>query len=40
MIKNYESGHAQVQVVTTVVQEQRSLTGSKIYYEALVIHPA
>ncbi|MDQ0672975.1 hypothetical protein QFZ36_000536 [Pseudarthrobacter siccitolerans] len=39
IIKNYESGHVQVQVVTTVVPDQRSQTGSKIYYEAFVIHP-
>lgn len=40
LIKNYESGHVQVQVVTTVVPDQRSQTGSKLLYEAFVIHPA
>lgn len=40
MIRSYESGHVSVQVVTTVVPDQRSQTGSRIIYEAFITHPA
>lgn len=40
LIRNYESGHVSVQVVTTVVPDQSSKTGSRVVYEAFVIHPA
>jgi hypothetical protein len=39
VIKNYESGHVSVQMVTTVVPDQRSQTGSRIIYEAFIILP-
>jgi hypothetical protein len=39
LIKNYESGHVSVQVVTTVVPDQRNQPGSRVYYEAFVTHP-
>ena len=38
VIKNYESGQVSVQVVTTVVPDQRSRTGSRIIYEAFIIY--
>lgn len=40
LIRSYESGHVSVQVVTTVVPDNRSQTGNKIIYEAFITHPA
>ena len=40
VIKTYESGHFQVQVVTTVVPDQSRKSGSRVLYEAFVVHPA
>jgi hypothetical protein len=39
LIRGYETGHVSVQVVTTVVPDNRSQTGSRITYEAFIIHP-
>jgi hypothetical protein len=38
-IKNYESGHVSVQVVTTVVPDPSGKTSARIIYEAFIIHP-
>ncbi|MDQ0923301.1 hypothetical protein QF038_001809 [Pseudarthrobacter sp. W1I19] len=40
IIRGYETSHVSIQVVTTVVPDNRSQTGSKIIYEAFIVHPA
>ncbi len=39
LIRSYETGQVSFQVVTTVVPDQRSQTGSRILYEAFVVYP-
>jgi len=40
IIGKFESGHVSVQVVTTVVPDNRAQSGTKVLYEAFVTHPA
>ncbi len=39
LIRSYETGQVSIQVVTTVVPDQRSQAGSRILYEAFVVYP-
>ena len=40
LIRGYESSHVSIQVITTVVPDNRAQSGSRIIYEAFVTHPA
>ena len=38
-IRSYETGHVHVQVVTTVVPDNRTQSGTRVIYEAFVTFP-
>lgn len=39
-LRGYESSHVNVQVITTVVPDNRTQSGSRVLYEAFITHPA
>lgn len=40
IVQKFETSQVTVQIITTKVPDQRSVEGSKVIYEAFILHPA